>query len=119
MASTGIKLEITNGNCNKAEAKIIGKKAIIFSNNNDSSFSVGIKERKHYKGSYKISIIKNDLKNIAGKTKYMPKNFVNKEQNNITSNFINYALPLIGKKIPILYWNNNNFVHNNLFINEI
>lgn len=85
----------------QSEAKIIGKKAIIFSNNNDSSFSVGIKERKHYKGSYKISIIKNDLKNIAGKTKYMPKNFVNKEQNNITSNFINYALPLIGKKIPI------------------
>ena len=83
----------------QSEAKKIGKKAIQFARNNASSFSISIKERKNFNDEYKIKIGINRLENIGGKTKYMPKEFINSRSNNVTQIFKNYALPLIGKKL--------------------
>ncbi len=80
------------------ESKLIGKKAVIFSKKNVMSFSIGIEERKNFTLDYRAKLIINELSNIAGKTKYMPKDFINKKKNNVSQKFINYALPLIGKK---------------------
>lgn len=82
------------------EAKLLGKKAVQFSYKTLESFSVSIEERKKFTSNYKIKIGINNLKDIAGKTKYMPQEFINHEGNNVTTKFINYALPLIGKQFP-------------------
>jgi ATP-dependent phosphofructokinase / diphosphate-dependent phosphofructokinase len=82
------------------EAKLIGKKAVQFSLKTTESFSVSIKERSSFSSGYDIKFSINNLKDIAGKTKYMSPKFINNQGNNVTSQFINYALPLIGKKFP-------------------
>ena len=81
------------------ESKLIGKKAFTMSLKEKNSFSVAIKERENFNLAYQTNIIKRELKDIAGKTKLMPNNFINNDCNNITKSFINYAKPLIGKKI--------------------
>ena len=81
------------------EAFEIGKFAVIKSRQVKSSFSAGIKERKILSRPYKVLFKINSLKEVAGQTKVMSKNFYNYKQNFITKEFINYALPLIGKKI--------------------
>ena len=81
------------------EAYKIGLQAVKLTLNNTDSFSVGLAERENYKTPYKISIIKNKLSDVAGKTKIMKKNFYNKKENFVTKDFINYSSPLIGKKI--------------------
>mgnify|MGYP001161570512 CR=1 FL=1 len=82
------------------EAKLIGKKALQFSLKTSESFSVSIKERSRFSPKYKITFSLNNLKDIGGKTKYMSPKFINREGNNVTKQFINYALPLIGKNFP-------------------
>lgn len=89
-----------NSEVDEREAKTLGKKAFIFSNRNNSSFSVSIKERKNLSLDYKITFGINRLKDVAAKTKLMPKNFINQKGNHVTDNFLRYAKPLIGKKIP-------------------
>ncbi|MDR3210331.1 MAG: diphosphate--fructose-6-phosphate 1-phosphotransferase [Planctomycetota bacterium] len=37
------------------------------------------------------------LKNVAGKTRRMPEEFINKDKNNVTDAFIRYGLPLVGE----------------------
>ena len=81
------------------EAFKIGKFAVKKSIQIDSSFSAGIKERTNLSHPYKISFKINSLAEVAGQTKVMSKNFYNHKQNFITKQFVNYALPLIGKKI--------------------
>ena len=81
------------------EAFEIGKFAVKKSIQIDSSFSAGIKERTNLSHPYKISFKINSLAEVAGQTKVMSKNFYNHKQNFITKQFVNYALPLIGKKI--------------------
>ena len=82
------------------EAKLIGKKALQFSLKTSESFSVSIKERSTFSPKYEITFSLNNLKDIGGKTKYMSPKFINREGNNVTKQFINYALPLIGKNFP-------------------
>ena len=89
-----------NSEVDEREAKTLGKKAFIFSNSNNSSFSVSIKERKNLYLNYKVTFGINKLKDVAAKTKLMPKNFINPKGNHVTDNFFRYAKPLIGKKIP-------------------
>ena len=81
------------------EAFQIGMFAAKYSNKSNSSFSAGILERKKFTNPYNISFIANSLEDVAGKTKVMPQSFYNLKKSFITSSFINYALPLIGKKI--------------------
>jgi len=40
------------------------------------------------------------LEDVAGKTKYVPENFINEEGNFVTEEFIKYAKPLIGEPLP-------------------
>ena len=80
------------------EAYEVGKKALIFSLKKKGSFSVGIVDRESKTSKYKPIIGINKLDLIAGKTKYMPKKFINPKKNNITNSFIKYARPLIGEK---------------------
>ena len=89
-----------NSEVDEREAKNLGKKAFIFSKRNKSSFSVSIKERKNLSSDYKITFGINKLKDVAAKTKLMPRNFINQKGNHVTNNFLRYAKPLIGKKIP-------------------
>ena len=79
------------------EAYEIGKYAVKQSVNFRLSFSAGMNERKILSKIYKITFKMNSLEDVAGKTKRMPKQFYNSEQSSVTKEFINYALPLIGK----------------------
>ena len=81
------------------EAFQIGMFAVKYSNKNNCSFSAGILERKKFTNPYNTSFIANSLEKVAGKTKVMPQSFYNLKKSFITNSFINYALPLIGKKI--------------------
>ena len=81
------------------EAFEIGKFAVKKSTQTNSSFSAGIKERSILSRPYKISFKINSLATVAGQTKVISKNFYNHKQSFITKSFVNYALPLIGKKI--------------------
>ena len=81
------------------EALQIGIFASKYSNKNNTSFSAGILERKKFTNPYNTIFIANSLEKVAGKTKVMPQSFYNVKKSFITSSFIKYALPLIGKKI--------------------
>ncbi len=50
-----------------------------------------------YKADYKLV----PLKNVAGKTRRMPANFIAPSQNNVTEAFITYGKPLIGELGPV------------------
>lgn len=82
------------------EAKELGRKAFLFSKKTNSSFSVCIKERQNFNTNYSISLGINKLSDVAGKTKFMSKKFINTKGNFTTEAFKNYAKPLIGKKFP-------------------
>ncbi len=82
------------------EALKIGLGAVNYSKKISKSFSIGIKERKINSKNYTFGLVINSLDQIAGKTKTMPKSFYDFKKFNISKNFINYCLPLIGKNIP-------------------
>ena len=82
------------------EAYNIGINSLRFSNKFNKSFSIGIKERKKNSSSYKVEFTVNELSDVAGKTKTMPLKFFDAKNSYVKKEFINYALPLIGKKIP-------------------
>ena len=81
------------------EAFEIGKFSVKKSIKFHSSFSAGINERQDFSKPYKVSFKINSLADVAGKTKIITKDFYNTNQSFITKKFINYALPLIGRKI--------------------
>ena len=80
------------------EAFQIGAFASKVSYKNTNSFSAGILERKNF-GEYKIEFVINSLDDVAGKTKVMSNKFYNEKTNNVSKDFLKYAVPLIGKKI--------------------
>ena len=82
------------------EAFEIGINSVRISCLNQNSFSVGIKRKKIFSSKYYAEYKINKLSEVAGKTKKMPKNFFNTKEFYVSKNFIDYALPLIGKKIP-------------------
>ncbi len=81
------------------EAFLIASFAVKHSKVSDRSFSVGIKERKIFSKNYKASFQINSLNDVAGKTKKLSLKFYDKKNNNVSKDYINYALPLIGKEI--------------------
>ena len=58
-----------------------------------------MKERVNLNNNYKIEFKINTLTDVAGKTKVMTKEYYDLKASNITKKFINYAYPLIGKKL--------------------
>ena len=81
------------------EAKQIGVFAAKYANKNNNSFSAGILERKIFNQNYNAQFIVNSLADVAGKTKIMKSIFYDKKNNKVSKEFLNYALPLIGKDL--------------------
>jgi len=78
-----------------AEARNVGEKAVQFACGEVKSGSVVIVRNDQYSVDYALT----DLKNVAKVTKKMSDEFI-KDANYVTKEFIEYALPLIGK-IPV------------------
>ncbi len=76
------------------EARECGRKAVELATAGDMDGSVAIKRLKGSK--YKVKFVKAELKEVARKTKDMPRSYLNKAGNNITKRFVDYALPLTG-----------------------
>jgi ATP-dependent phosphofructokinase / diphosphate-dependent phosphofructokinase len=77
------------------EARWCGRHAVQYAMNYDNG-SVAIK-RTGNGDDYGVELFRTELKNVAEKTKSMPKEFINAEGNGVTDAFMKYALPLTGK----------------------
>ncbi len=75
------------------EAREVGEKAVQYSVWHNVDGSVAIKRVGDYGVEYELI----DLEEVAGKTKVMPDEFISPDGNNVTSDFLSYARPLIGK----------------------
>jgi 6-phosphofructokinase 1 len=78
------------------EAREVGEKAAQFAiwHNIDGSITI------HRTGYYSVDYKMTDLRNVAGKTKLMPDNFINQKGNNVTDAFKYYLQPLLGNDMP-------------------
>jgi 6-phosphofructokinase 1 len=74
------------------EAREVGEKAAQFAiwHNMDGSITI------HRTGEYSVDYQLTPLVEVAGKTKHMPDEFINKEGNNVTDAFKYYVRPLMG-----------------------
>ena len=76
------------------EARMAGRAAAKFAMKGEKDGSVVFKRSKGPK--YGISYARTELRDVARKTKQMPRNFINKAGNGITDGFVKYATPLLG-----------------------
>lgn len=77
------------------EAREVGEKAAQFAIWNNADGSIIIQRTGYYSVDYKLI----DLKEVAGKTRLMPPEFINDEGNNITDAFKYYVTPLLGSNM--------------------
>ena len=75
------------------EAREVGERAAQYAIWNNVDGSVAIRRT----GDYSVEYFLTDLKNVAKETKSMPDSFLNAAGNYVTSDFIQYARPLIGR----------------------
>ncbi len=81
-----------------AEARLVGRAAVGFAKTKKSGTVV----LKRAAGTrYRCTAGLAPLKKVAKFTKVMPASFVNKDGNNVTQAFVNYAAPLAGKLHPV------------------
>ena len=98
------------GCCSEVDAKEafgVGAAAVheAINGNKDGSMAIQRKEGAKYAVEFK----RVPLKNVAKETRHMPDEFINKEGNNVTQAFIDYAAPIVGelpkigkfKRIPV------------------
>lgn len=78
------------------EAREVGEKAAQFAIWDNVDGSISIQRMGNYSVDYKLI----SLNDIAGKTRYMPDEFINLEGNNVTDAFRTYARPLVGSGFP-------------------
>lgn len=78
------------------EAREVGEKAAQFAIWHNLDGSITIHRTGFYSVDYKLS----SLNEVAGKTKHMPDEFINKEGNNVTEGFKYYLNPLLGSNMP-------------------
>ncbi len=78
------------------EAREVGEKAAQFAIWHNIDGSITINRTGIYSVDYKMT----DLKNVAGKTKLMPEDFINSQGNNVTDAFKYYLQPLLGADMP-------------------
>lgn len=76
----------------QSEAREVGEKAAQFAIWHNIDGSITIHRTGYYSVDYKIT----DLNEVAGKTKLMPKEFINIRGNNVTDAFKFYVRPLLG-----------------------
>lgn len=81
------------------EAREVGEKAVQFALANNCNGSVTI----HRTGDYAVDYKMTPLVEVAGKTKYMPDEFINAAGNNVTPAFKNYLRPLLGTLPPVAH----------------
>lgn len=74
------------------EAREVGEKAAQFAIWNNQDGSIIIERTGYYSVDYKLT----DLKNVAGKTKIMPSEYINATGNGVTDAFKYYVRPLLG-----------------------
>lgn len=74
------------------EAREVGEKAAQFAIWHNLDGSITIHRTGYYSVDYKIT----PLTEVAGKTRHMPDEFINKEGNNVTDAFKYYVRPLLG-----------------------
>jgi 6-phosphofructokinase 1 len=74
------------------EAREVGEKAAQFAIWHNMDGSITIHRTGYYSVDYKIT----PLKDVAGKTRHMPDEFINKEGNNVTDAYKFYVRPLLG-----------------------
>ncbi|MBL6933598.1 MAG: 6-phosphofructokinase [Rhodospirillales bacterium] len=78
------------------EAREVGEKAAQFANFSDrQSGTVTI----HRVGDYQVEYRLSKIEAVAGLTKVMADNFINKEGNGVTSKFMDYLKPLLGSNM--------------------
>ncbi|NQV46173.1 MAG: 6-phosphofructokinase [Rhodospirillaceae bacterium] len=79
------------------EARQVGEKAAQFANfSNQKSGTVTI----HRVGDYAVEYRLSKLEAVAGLTKVMADNFINKDANGVTPKFMEYLNPLLGSNMP-------------------
>ncbi len=83
------------------EARACGQKAVKLSMDEQSG-SVAIKRIANGE-DYAVELFCTELRNVAEKSKSMPDEFINKDGNNVTKKFIEYAEPLVGE-LPRTYF---------------
>lgn len=74
------------------EAREVGEKAAQYGIWHNRDGAVAIRRIGNYAAEYFLS----PLEKVAGKTKTMPKNFINSKGNGVTEAFLNYVRPLAG-----------------------
>jgi len=78
------------------EAREVGEKAAQFAIWHNVDGSITIHRTGYYSVDYKLT----DLREVAGKTRLMPDEFINSEGNNVTEAFKYYLTPLLGSDMP-------------------
>ncbi|PKL42045.1 MAG: 6-phosphofructokinase [Candidatus Riflebacteria bacterium HGW-Riflebacteria-1] len=76
----------------QAEAREVGEKAAQFALWNNVDGSVAIRRT----GDYSVDYFLTPLASVARETKSMPRTFINESGNGVTTDFLNYARPLLG-----------------------
>lgn len=76
----------------QAEAREVGEKAAQYAIWNRVDGSIAIERTGYYSVNYNLL----SLADVAAKTRLMPDSFINVAGNNVTSDFLYYARPLIG-----------------------
>lgn len=74
------------------EAREVGEKAAQFAIWHNIDGSITINRTGDYSVDYKLV----QLSEVAGKTRYMPDEYINEDGNNVTSEFKSYVRPLLG-----------------------
>lgn len=81
------------------EAREVGERATHYAIWHNLDGSVAIKRTGFYSVNYQLE----SLKNIAGKTRHMPAEFINAAGNGITDDFKFYLRPLLGSGFPVAH----------------
>lgn len=79
-----------------AEAREAGEKAVHFALHEGKDGSVTLHRTAEYRIEYRLT----PLEELAGKTKYMPEEFIDRESFQVTEAFQAYLRPLLGTDMP-------------------
>ena len=88
-----------NSSVDRAEARMVGRKAAQLALSGDLDGTVIFKRAKG--GRYAVRCIRAKLKDVAHHTKKLPRKYINKAGNGITKAFRDYAMPLVGG-LPVI-----------------
>ena len=78
------------------EAMMVGKKALLAALKGKTGKLIAIKRISN--SPYKVKYVTLDISKVANKERTLPLKYINKEGNNITDEFLEYATPLIKDK---------------------